>query len=727
MASQKAYADVEIRILAKDATGYPVEITVQTGTGRQEFEGGRLNPAGGPGVAGAGYADKQYGLDLFKWLFADPKLRNYWASISSEHKQRRLRLRIAEGAPELHQYPWESLCEPDGGLPVLRLAAADATPFSRYLAGKWQPGKPIISRPIRILVAIANPNGLSTLDPPLDPIDTQQEWQALNQALQQIKGPDVELALLGEPCTLQRLAEELRKGYHILHLISHGATISGTPGAAVLFLAGDGNALLRVKDEELAEQLALQLANAEVEDEQKLRLVFLASCQTAKRSAYDAFRGVAPKLVAAGVPAVVAMQDNVGMDAAREFAKAFYLRLLEHGQVDLAANQARQWLLADAENANKLQISIPALFLRLPSGQLLGRCGAISSKSKQPTQFWPYLLRYIEMGRCTIFLGPRLNAGALSDPAEIAVHLAEFYQYPLRDKTNLARVAQFVSLKAPSLFRQDYVRHLAESLPSYLNMTLDSSVKQRLRGKRTIGEVVEEFKWVEQVRMVQENEPHLLLADLPIGLYITSNADNLMVAALDYKFAGVRAQAQAEADPEKQKALLARLPRRVQPRWEKKEAGRDQYRLDPPPDYDHRVVLHLNGFDEDPDHLVLSEDDYMHHLVRLMRDQDSMLPSDVIGKLAQDSLVFVGYELDDWEFRVILQGLLKGIAQGDQIRHVGVQLEVGQAVNEDEARKFLEDYLGSYLIDIYWGQPQQFVNELHSRWKRYMETGNATF
>jgi hypothetical protein len=89
MASQTTYEDVEIRILAKDASGYPVEITVQTGTGRQEFESGRLNPAGGPGVAGAGYADRLYGMALFNWLFADPTLRNYWTSISSEHKQRR--------------------------------------------------------------------------------------------------------------------------------------------------------------------------------------------------------------------------------------------------------------------------------------------------------------------------------------------------------------------------------------------------------------------------------------------------------------------------------------------------------------------------------------------------------------------------------------------------------------------------------------------------------------
>ncbi len=325
-------------------------------------------------MAAAGYAGLEYGVALFDWLFADPVLKAQWAEIGGEHKQRRLRLRLAGEAAELHQVPWESLCEPDpGDGPALRLAAAEATPFSRYLEGQWRPGKPITGRPVRILVAIANPDGLAGLNPPLDPSDVQAEWQALSRALQAVAGTAVEAVLLPEPCTLQRLAEELRRGrHHVLHLVCHGMAGSpaGSPAPAALFLAGDRNEVARVRDTELAEQLALQLADGAPDDEGRLRLVFLASCQTARRSAYDAFRGAAPRLVAAGVPAVLAMQDNVGVAAAREFAAAFYRRLLEHGQVDLAANQARRWLLAGAEAGNRLQIAVPALFLRLRDGRL---------------------------------------------------------------------------------------------------------------------------------------------------------------------------------------------------------------------------------------------------------------------------------------------------------------------------------------------------------------------
>ena len=716
------FADVEFRILPKNAAGYPVEITVQTETGRQEYLGGILDPAGSPGVAAAGYADKQYGLSLFNWLFADRTLREHWVGIRGQHKQRRIRLRLAKGSPELHQYPWESLCEPDPEIAALRLAAAEATPFSRYLEGQWQPGKPIVGRPVRVLVAIANPNGLTALNPPLDPIVTQTEWDALNQALQGAKGTTIELKLLPEPCTLQRLAEELRTGHHhILHLICHG--IANDPASAVLYLADDNNAVARVRDSELAEQLALQLADAAVEDEQKLRLVFLASCQTAKRSAYDAFRGVAPQLVAAGVPAVLAMQDNVGMDAAREFAKVFYLRLLEHGQADLAVNQARRWLLTDAETANGLQIAIPALFLRLQDGQLLGQRGVVSGTQIQG--FWPFLLGNLNDGRCTVFLGPHINAGVLPAAAEVGERLAAFYNYPLKDKGNLAHVAQFAALTDRDQVRRRYLQELIQGLPRYLNVELDAAAKTALFRKRTFGEVVDDLGWIDKVRSIQENEPHIQLADLPIGLYIATTVDNLMMTALTRKSAPIKAQADAEVDPDRARALLARLPRRAQPRWEQTDAGSSKYALDPAPDPDHPVIFHLNGFDEDPANLVLSEDDYLQHLVRLMRDQDALLPSNVLGKLAQDSLIFLGFQLDDWEFRVILQGLLKRIAQSSQKRHVGVQLDPGQATDETQAQKYLERYLDTYRIDIYWGEARQFANELHSRWNHYVETNDV--
>lgn len=97
------YADVEIRILARLGAAYPVEMTLNS---EQEYGPGSLSTAELP------------------WLpSADP---------------------AADG---------ERLFA--GGAPIYDLAAAAATPFSRYLAGKWQPGAPVFRRSLRVLVAIA--------------------------------------------------------------------------------------------------------------------------------------------------------------------------------------------------------------------------------------------------------------------------------------------------------------------------------------------------------------------------------------------------------------------------------------------------------------------------------------------------------------------------------------------------------------------------------------------
>jgi len=71
----------------------------------------------------------------------------------------------------------------------------------------------------------------------------------------------------------------------------------------------------------------------------------LAACQSAKQSMKAAFGGLGPKLVQIGVPAVIAMQENVTMLTARQFALKFYQRLLAHGTVDLAKYRGKVVLM----------------------------------------------------------------------------------------------------------------------------------------------------------------------------------------------------------------------------------------------------------------------------------------------------------------------------------------------------------------------------------------------
>jgi hypothetical protein len=92
-------------------------------------------------------------------------------------------------------------------------------------------------------------------------------------------------------------------------------------------------------------------------------LINLTTCQSGR---YDAFIPLAPRLITeAGVQAVLAMNGPIRVDTARLFSEHFYQRLLHHGLVDLATNQARALIHDQAD------WGIPVLFSRLPDNRLL--------------------------------------------------------------------------------------------------------------------------------------------------------------------------------------------------------------------------------------------------------------------------------------------------------------------------------------------------------------------
>ena len=684
-----SYADLEIRILDRQEQGYPVEITLN---GEQEYPRGFLAADVLPWVGGASAAED--GRRLFALLTGGSEIKTAWAEARGRCPQRRIRLRIDTTEPALHTLPWELLIDDAAGDVAQEVAASAATPFSRYLAGRQQPGSPILKRPARILVVIANPQNLAEYD--LPSVEVETEWAALQAATHDAQ---VELVQLPQPCTLAAIEAELAQGYHALHFVGHGQ-YSERQATAVLLLADAKNQVQRAAAEEIAAMLARRLSGDALNDD-KLRLVFLASCQTATRSPADAFRGVAPRLVQAGVPAVVAMQDLVPVQTARDFAATFYRRLLTHGQVDLACNEARAALLA----ARLPGAATPVLFMRLPSGQLLGKPGRITSSKEDA--FWPFLLENINLGQCTPFLGPRVNTGLLLSPGGAAERLADKYDYPLPDRQNLARVAQYIAIADPEVLREDYLRMLQRSLFTHLGLRLTEEDKRRYR-TTGLSETITALEWAEKAQALHEDEIHHLLADLELPLYMTTNVDSFMAEALRHR---------------------GKTPRQLGPRWEQPEAGTPEWVLLPEPSAEQPVVFHLNGFDADPDQrnrVILAEDDYLAQFVHLSRDRSCFLPAAIVTMLSAHSYLFLGYDLDDWEFRSVLQGLVRGIAGTNRAKklHIGVQLEPEQVANPDKARAYLGRYLGQLNIDIYWGTSQQFVTELHTRWQQYLGTSD---
>ncbi|MEA3337923.1 MAG: CHAT domain-containing protein [Chloroflexota bacterium] len=297
-----------------------------------------------------------YGALLGKALFADDALGPAYREIIAAVRSRGdgLRVRLVNNADELAELRWERLYHPFDGQ-WLPLGSTASTPFSRYVDTKqWDRPLPPTQRPLRLLAVISSPQDLGTYQ--LDPIEIE-ERQFLINFMQALPQADVRILESGtaNPPTLNEIRKALTDGVHMVHFLCHGAV---TDLGSVLFLEDDtGNTAVVTSD---------RLVNAFKAVDVPPVLCFLAACETAERSANSALVPLGPALVAdGGAHAVVAMADKVGVKTAQLFSQQFFARLLNHGVVDLAVNEARA-LVQD-----QWDWGVPVLFSRLPDNQLL--------------------------------------------------------------------------------------------------------------------------------------------------------------------------------------------------------------------------------------------------------------------------------------------------------------------------------------------------------------------
>src|ERR1043166_6702522 len=116
---------------------------------------------------------------------------------------------------------------------------------------------------------------------------------------------------------------------------------------------------------------------------------------------------------------------------------------------------------------------------------------------------WQHLIRFIREKKCTPVIGPGVGHPVLPDHAELAAEWAERWQYPFTDRGDLSRVSQFLALTEYRLLPHEQIqqRCAEAAAPDY-----DSP-----------------------------EQPHALLADLDLPLYLTTSHDDLMVNALAHR------------------------------------------------------------------------------------------------------------------------------------------------------------------------------------------------
>lgn len=286
---------------------------------------------------------------------------------------------------------------------------------------------------------------------------------------------------------------------------------------------------------------------------------------------------------------------------------------------------------------------------------------------------WKFLLGRIKAGRCTPFLGAGASSGAFPLGSEIARAWATEYSYPMADSYDLARVAQFVAVTEDRMTPKDKIQ--------------------------------EQFKEIPLPDFASPDEPHRVLADLPFPIYITTNYDNSMIGALQHR----------NRDP---KLELCRWNSTI---WDNEKSIFDIYK-DYMPTPANPLVFHLHGHHKMPESLVLTEDDYLDFLINISKDEN-LLPLCIRKAMTSSSLLFLGYKIADWDFRVLFRRIV-GYREKSLVRaHISVQIapehEGFSKEQQENVQKYLEDYYAGEEVRVYWGSCQEFAAELRRRWVEY--------
>lgn len=671
----------------------------------------------------ANYKPELYGSLLKDGIFNPQPLREYYLqsvpAAGGGGLDLRLRMLIDRSALELHALRWETLRDPDDD-EFLALIADQ--PFSRFLySSDWRQVELRQKGELRALIVVANPSslkqGITLFGQKLAEVDVEGEVDRAKTALNDLPVVDVLESQENHPgkVTLDYIEKNLSKGYDILYLVCHGALLPGDPDVEdspqrpYLILEKDDGSYDRTDAGLLVEYIAHLPA------EKKPRLVVLASCQSGGQGkvpdtqkylgeedederSYDrgALSAIGPRLVDVGVPAVVAMQDNVKMETVKKFMPAFFINLLQsNGQVDQAMAEARNQI-KDREDW-----WVPVLYLRLRGGQLWYEPGFADSSR---TEFlWTGIIDSIDEGRCIPILGTGLLESMIGSREQIAQSWAEKHGYPLapHEQKEIHQVAQYLSTRLGTLGPRN-------ALEKYMKSVLREKCKELGLDTKRKDMPTLLHDAAKKLRDDNEYDPYRVLASLPFKIYINANPDNLIEQAL--------------IDQGKNPQVLHYCWRTS---MRNPEAVNEKASLEIP-SVKNPLVYYLFGKIDDRKTWVLTEDDYFEYLM-WMNKPDNNMPDLIKTAWINDPLLFLGFKINDWNFRLLYRSILnedrrKKIGPAPEYHSIAVQIQPGDDnLHPEGVRNYLTQFFPSNMFDLYWGSAENFLETLWDQWQLEME------
>ncbi len=302
----------------------------------------------------------QWGTALFDAVFSHRAAQRLFNDFQDEEEEGKL-LTISASYPAILSLPWELLRDPEG---TYLVHDHPRISIRRRFAGAGGGRKPFKVKPkdrLRLLFVISRPTGAGFINP-------RSEAIAVLDAIDKEAAGKVEVEFL-RPATLDNLVERLedrrKPPVDIVHFDGHGVfdpdgrlheqAKKSDPG----LMKGDAQVsaanmgYLLFEDREGKQALITAETLGDMLNRQKVGLIVLSACQSAKMAGEDAMGSLAARLTHAGIPSVLAMTHSVLVTTARELFAKFYQRLVRGEGMGEALDNARRHLYLHKERGDR--------------------------------------------------------------------------------------------------------------------------------------------------------------------------------------------------------------------------------------------------------------------------------------------------------------------------------------------------------------------------------------
>jgi SIR2-like domain len=278
---------------------------------------------------------------------------------------------------------------------------------------------------------------------------------------------------------------------------------------------------------------------------------------------------------------------------------------------------------------------------------------------------WDTIVKSIMGGRCVAFLGAGVNVSVEGGYSglRLASQVSECLVGKLvgKDDTALDKLISVVPdpdvKKVLEANYGDLVKLRAHDLAR-----VSLHIEAMPGGRNTLLGLLADFLPDEQ----REPSPLLtVLAQLPFRLIVTTNYDRLMEKAIEnvtqmkpVVVVQPRKGFDAKQQRELKDKLLPLVPETPSPRGEKEPL----------------ILYKIHGtFGDDEAGLVISEEDYIEFLTVAHPHGKRGMPPLISQMIVDNNLLFLGYGLEDWNFRAIYKGLVEPLPDSKKRSSFAIQ------------------------------------------------------